>query len=213
MCRVTVLEPKPPTFYELTCLHSDDFHDGVLFLPRCVGPEPLPWCVVLGEFFPLPLRFRRVRCLREHDFPLQVDGLAGLPPRGDGCCVYVQRDASRQHLQGQVRRRPVRSRDFQEKRPLGRPQVSLDSRVRRPLASDTRAVEKDGSNCPVVDFPQRPRIGAPGPTCNPTDFMRSSRYFPCYIPGVLNPEETPVDDHSTPLGQCGGVGELGSLQV
>ncbi|KAJ3625196.1 hypothetical protein MTP99_018758 [Tenebrio molitor] len=48
MCCVTVLEPKPPTFDELTCLHPDDSHGGVLSLPRCVGPEPRPWCVVLS---------------------------------------------------------------------------------------------------------------------------------------------------------------------
>jgi hypothetical protein len=83
----------------------------------------------------------------------------------DGCCVDVQRDATRQHLQRKVRRRRVRSCDPQEKLPLGRPQVSLDSRVRRPLAPDTRAVEQDGSNGPVVDLPQSPRIGAPGPAC------------------------------------------------
>jgi hypothetical protein len=44
MCWVTVLEPKPPTFDELTCPHPDDSHGGLLFHPRCVDPEPRPSC-------------------------------------------------------------------------------------------------------------------------------------------------------------------------
>jgi hypothetical protein len=179
MRRVTVLEPQPPSFDDLTCLHPDNSHSGVLFLPRCVGPEPRPWCVVLDEFFPLPLEFCWLRSLRELNFPLEVVGIGGLPSRVDGCCVDVQRDTSRQHLQSQVRRRPVHPRDPQEKRPLGRPQVSLDSGVRRPLAPDTRAVEQDGYNGPVVNLPQSPRIGASGLACKPMDFMRSNHYFTC----------------------------------